>query len=205
MLCLTAQGSLSHPELLVAVEMLSSVVLINEALNVGDRAAVWKQLSSTLTGLSNVEDEYAQRWEYGTAQSEMDGWNMQSKSVLFTLRHIHDLILHALSVHVILKKKILTFHQITIAYSASEMTFSWKSLAAWAIGLSTISQIAIWSLFYLTLIQDWLYSCIHRPLFMTKYVKSGLVLLYFLFLLRNMPKYGSKIGCKCQCWFISQF
>ncbi len=92
--------------------MLSSVVLINEALNVGDRAAVWKQLSSTLTGLSNVEDEYAQRWEYGTAQSEMGGWNMQSESVLFTLRHIHGLILHALSVHVILKKKILIFHQI---------------------------------------------------------------------------------------------
>ncbi|RXN20843.1 ras GTPase-activating IQGAP1 [Labeo rohita] len=58
----SAEGSLSHPELLVAVEMLSSVVLINEALNVGDRATVWKQLSSTLTGLSNVEDEYAQRY-----------------------------------------------------------------------------------------------------------------------------------------------
>uniref|UniRef100_A0A8C2BM02 IQ motif containing GTPase activating protein 1 n=1 Tax=Cyprinus carpio TaxID=7962 RepID=A0A8C2BM02_CYPCA len=54
----SAEGSLSHPELLVAVEMLSSVVLINEALDVGDRAAVWKQLSSSLTGLSNVEDEY---------------------------------------------------------------------------------------------------------------------------------------------------
>lgn len=61
MLYLAGQGSLSHPELLVAVEMLSSVVLINEALDVGDRAAVWKQLSSSVTGLSNVEDEYAQR------------------------------------------------------------------------------------------------------------------------------------------------
>ncbi|KTG04050.1 hypothetical protein cypCar_00004318, partial [Cyprinus carpio] len=58
----SAEGSLSHPELLVAVEMLSSVVLINEALDVGDRAAVWKQLSSSLTGLSNVEDEFAQRY-----------------------------------------------------------------------------------------------------------------------------------------------
>uniref|UniRef100_A0AAR2LEJ1 IQ motif containing GTPase activating protein 1 n=1 Tax=Pygocentrus nattereri TaxID=42514 RepID=A0AAR2LEJ1_PYGNA len=55
-------GSLTHPELLVAVEMLSSVVLINEALDVGDRAALWKQLSSSVTGLSNVEDEYAQRY-----------------------------------------------------------------------------------------------------------------------------------------------
>lgn len=61
MLYLTAQGSLSHPELLVAVEMLSSVVLINEALDVGDRPAVWKQLSSPVTGLGNVEDEYSQR------------------------------------------------------------------------------------------------------------------------------------------------
>ncbi|KAI7814790.1 putative ras GTPase-activating-like protein IQGAP1, partial [Triplophysa rosa] len=56
------EGSLSHPELLVAVEMLSSVVLINEALDVGDRAAVWKQLSSPVTGLGNVEDEYSQRY-----------------------------------------------------------------------------------------------------------------------------------------------
>uniref|UniRef100_A0A8B9H3Q0 IQ motif containing GTPase activating protein 1 n=1 Tax=Astyanax mexicanus TaxID=7994 RepID=A0A8B9H3Q0_ASTMX len=61
---LELKGSLTHPELLVAVEMLSSVVLINEALDVGDRAAVWKQLSSSVTGLSNVEDEYAQRRFY---------------------------------------------------------------------------------------------------------------------------------------------
>ncbi|XP_076002971.1 ras GTPase-activating-like protein IQGAP1 isoform X2 [Genypterus blacodes] len=56
------EGCLSHPELLVAVEMLSSVVLMNEALDVGDRTALWKQLSSSVTGLSNVEDEYAQRY-----------------------------------------------------------------------------------------------------------------------------------------------
>uniref|UniRef100_A0AAZ3SBG5 IQ motif containing GTPase activating protein 1 n=1 Tax=Oncorhynchus tshawytscha TaxID=74940 RepID=A0AAZ3SBG5_ONCTS len=55
-------GSLSHPELLVAVEMLSSVVLINRALDVGDRNSMWRQLASTVTGLSNVEDEYAQRY-----------------------------------------------------------------------------------------------------------------------------------------------
>jgi len=56
-----AQGTLSHPELLVAVEMLSSVVLMNAAMDVGNRAALWKQLSSPVTGLANVEDEYAQR------------------------------------------------------------------------------------------------------------------------------------------------
>ncbi|PWA28993.1 hypothetical protein CCH79_00006341 [Gambusia affinis] len=58
----SAEGSLAHPELLVAVEMLSAVVLMNEALEVGDRAALWRQLASSITGLSNVEDEYAQRY-----------------------------------------------------------------------------------------------------------------------------------------------
>ncbi|KAK1891744.1 Ras GTPase-activating-like protein IQGAP1, partial [Dissostichus eleginoides] len=65
LVCLQQQspeGSLSHPELLVAVEMLSSVVLMNQAMDSGDRTALWKQLSSVVTGLSNVEDEYAQRY-----------------------------------------------------------------------------------------------------------------------------------------------
>uniref|UniRef100_H3CWR8 IQ motif containing GTPase activating protein 1 n=1 Tax=Tetraodon nigroviridis TaxID=99883 RepID=H3CWR8_TETNG len=54
--------TLSHPELLVAVEMLSSVVLMNQAMDAGDRAALWRQLSSPVTGLSNVEESYAQRY-----------------------------------------------------------------------------------------------------------------------------------------------
>ncbi|KAM3625760.1 uncharacterized protein V6R79_017223 [Siganus canaliculatus] len=58
----SSEGSLSHPELLVAVEMLSAVVLMNLSMDVGDRTALWKQLSSSVTGLSNVEDEYAQRY-----------------------------------------------------------------------------------------------------------------------------------------------
>lgn len=41
--------------------MLSSVVLMNQAMDAGDRAALWRQLSSPVTGLSNVEDNYAQR------------------------------------------------------------------------------------------------------------------------------------------------
>lgn len=56
-----SQLTLSHPELLVAVEMLSSVVLMNQAMDAGDRGALWRQLSSPVTGLSNVEDNYAQR------------------------------------------------------------------------------------------------------------------------------------------------
>lgn len=59
--CPVLQLTLSHPELLVAVEMLSSVVLMNQAMDAGDRASLWRQLSSPVTGLSNVEDNYAQR------------------------------------------------------------------------------------------------------------------------------------------------
>ncbi|XP_053128011.1 ras GTPase-activating-like protein IQGAP1 isoform X2 [Hemicordylus capensis] len=55
-------GNLTHPELSVAVEMLSSVALINRALDSGDVGMVWKQLSSPVTGLTNVEDENSQRY-----------------------------------------------------------------------------------------------------------------------------------------------
>lgn len=58
---LSVQGSLTHPELSVAVEMLSSVALINQALDSRDVNMVWKQLSSSVTGLTNVEDENSQR------------------------------------------------------------------------------------------------------------------------------------------------
>ncbi|NXO41089.1 IQGA1 protein, partial [Locustella ochotensis] len=56
------EGHLTHPELSVAVEMLSSVALINRALDSGDMNTVWKQLSSPATGLTNVEDENSQRY-----------------------------------------------------------------------------------------------------------------------------------------------
>ncbi|NXD65361.1 IQGA1 protein, partial [Eolophus roseicapillus] len=56
------EGNLSHPELSVAVEMLSSVALINRALDSGDVNTVWKQLSSPVTGLTNIEDENFQRY-----------------------------------------------------------------------------------------------------------------------------------------------
>ncbi|NXM88730.1 IQGA1 protein, partial [Oenanthe oenanthe] len=56
------EGHLTHPELSVAVEMLSSVALINRALDSGDMNTVWKQLSSAVTGLTNIEDENSQRY-----------------------------------------------------------------------------------------------------------------------------------------------
>lgn len=49
----------------MAVEMLSSVVLMNQAMDAGDRAALWRLLSSPVAGLSNVEESYAQRSEVG--------------------------------------------------------------------------------------------------------------------------------------------
>ncbi|NWI40978.1 IQGA1 protein, partial [Picathartes gymnocephalus] len=56
------EGHLTHTELTVAVEMLSSVALINRALDSGDRNTVWKQLSSPVTGLTDIEDENSQRY-----------------------------------------------------------------------------------------------------------------------------------------------
>ncbi|XP_069078694.1 ras GTPase-activating-like protein IQGAP1 isoform X2 [Pleurodeles waltl] len=56
------EGNLTHPELSVAVEMLSSVALINRALDTGDVNTVWKQLYNPVTGLTSIEDENSQRY-----------------------------------------------------------------------------------------------------------------------------------------------
>lgn len=56
------EGNLTHPELSVAVEMLSSVALINRALDAGDVNTVGKQLTNPVTGLMDVEDENLQRY-----------------------------------------------------------------------------------------------------------------------------------------------
>lgn len=69
---LCMQGNLTHPELSVAVEMLSSVALINRALDSGDVNTVWKQLSSPVTGLTNIEDENSQRWIFQAVMSVFD-------------------------------------------------------------------------------------------------------------------------------------
>lgn len=56
------QGNLTHAELAVAVEMLSSVALINHALEAGDVNGVWRKLQNPVTGLTNVDDGNAQRY-----------------------------------------------------------------------------------------------------------------------------------------------
>nr|XP_051714502.1 ras GTPase-activating-like protein IQGAP3 isoform X3 [Oryctolagus cuniculus] len=56
------QGELSQEELFVAVEMLSAVVLINQALEAKDTSGFWSSLGSPATGLAEVEAENAQRY-----------------------------------------------------------------------------------------------------------------------------------------------
>lgn len=56
------QGELGQEELFVAVEMLSAVVLINQALEAKDTSGFWSSLGSPATGLAEVEAENAQRY-----------------------------------------------------------------------------------------------------------------------------------------------
>ncbi|XP_058395446.1 ras GTPase-activating-like protein IQGAP3 isoform X4 [Diceros bicornis minor] len=56
------QGELGQEELFVAVEMLSAVVLINQALEARDASSFWNNLVNPTTGLAEVEGENAQRY-----------------------------------------------------------------------------------------------------------------------------------------------
>lgn len=55
------QGTLAQEELFVAVEMLSAVALVNQALEDGDSRSFWRSLLSSALGLANVEESHAQR------------------------------------------------------------------------------------------------------------------------------------------------
>lgn len=99
------QHSLTHPELTVAVEMLSSVALINRALESGDMNTVWKQLSSAVTGLTNIEEENCQRWD--PRARALDPWRGASLC-LFVSTRVFSFIpgfvsSFVLSVHYVLK------------------------------------------------------------------------------------------------------
>ncbi|XP_045673127.1 ras GTPase-activating-like protein IQGAP3 isoform X3 [Phyllostomus hastatus] len=56
------QGELGQEELFVAVEMLSAVVLINQALEARDASGFWSSLVNPATGLAEVEGENAHRY-----------------------------------------------------------------------------------------------------------------------------------------------
>uniref|UniRef100_A0A8C5RSE3 IQ motif containing GTPase activating protein 3 n=1 Tax=Laticauda laticaudata TaxID=8630 RepID=A0A8C5RSE3_LATLA len=59
------QGKLAQEELFVAVEMLSAVALVNQALEDGDSRSFWRSLLSSALGLSSVEESHAQRYFEG--------------------------------------------------------------------------------------------------------------------------------------------
>ncbi|MGH0156969.1 UNVERIFIED_CONTAM: hypothetical protein FKN15_056120 [Acipenser sinensis] len=56
------QGVLLQEELFVAVEMLSAVALINQALEAGDANGFWRALISPAAGLADIEEGFAQRY-----------------------------------------------------------------------------------------------------------------------------------------------
>ncbi|GCB74694.1 hypothetical protein scyTo_0003785 [Scyliorhinus torazame] len=56
------EGKLTHEELAIAVEMLSAVAALNEALTVNDVEAVLRHLTSSSIGVSNLRDENTQRY-----------------------------------------------------------------------------------------------------------------------------------------------
>ncbi|KAM3918670.1 ras GTPase-activating-like protein IQGAP3 [Leptodactylus fuscus] len=56
------RGSLVQEELFVAVEMLSSVALVNRAIEAGDLNTFWAALVSSALGLSDVDEENIQRY-----------------------------------------------------------------------------------------------------------------------------------------------
>lgn len=55
------QGELAQEELFVAVEMLSAVALVNQALDAKNPNRLWSSLVSPVLGLSEVKDTNAQR------------------------------------------------------------------------------------------------------------------------------------------------
>uniref|UniRef100_A0A8C4KVQ3 IQ motif containing GTPase activating protein 2 n=1 Tax=Equus asinus asinus TaxID=83772 RepID=A0A8C4KVQ3_EQUAS len=57
-----AMNYLAHEELLIAVEMLSAVALLNQALESNDLLSVQNQLRSPTIGLNNLDETYGERY-----------------------------------------------------------------------------------------------------------------------------------------------
>ncbi|XP_028565601.2 ras GTPase-activating-like protein IQGAP3 isoform X1 [Podarcis muralis] len=84
------QGELVQEELFVAVEMLSAVALVNQALKDGDASSFWRSLVSPALGLSEIEESNAQRyfddlsqWKHRSRDTKYDflSWNDIQASV----------------------------------------------------------------------------------------------------------------------------
>uniref|UniRef100_A0A663DU29 IQ motif containing GTPase activating protein 3 n=1 Tax=Aquila chrysaetos chrysaetos TaxID=223781 RepID=A0A663DU29_AQUCH len=90
---------LVQEELFVAVEMLSAVALVNQALDAGDPDGLWSSLGSSALGLSGVEDANAQRYfedllqlkgQSREAGAEFLSWNDIQDSVNDTNSSVRD-------------------------------------------------------------------------------------------------------------------
>ncbi|XP_071435663.1 ras GTPase-activating-like protein IQGAP3 isoform X1 [Pithys albifrons albifrons] len=93
------RGELAQEELFVAVEMLSAVALVNQALDARDPDGLWSSLVSPALGLSGVEDENAQRYFEDLQQlkdqsretgAEFLSWNDIQDSVNSTNSSVQD-------------------------------------------------------------------------------------------------------------------
>ncbi|KAG8146548.1 hypothetical protein E2320_013694 [Naja naja] len=71
------QGKLAQEELFVAVEMLSAVALVNQALEDGDSRSFWRSLLSSALGLSSIEESHAQRYFEGLSTQKRLFWETQ--------------------------------------------------------------------------------------------------------------------------------
>uniref|UniRef100_A0A8C5U161 IQ motif containing GTPase activating protein 3 n=1 Tax=Malurus cyaneus samueli TaxID=2593467 RepID=A0A8C5U161_9PASS len=97
--CQHPQGELAQEELFVAVEMLSAVALVNQALDAGDPSRLWSSLVSPAMGLSGVEDANAQRYfedllqlkgQSRKAGAEFLSWNDIQDSINSTNSSVQD-------------------------------------------------------------------------------------------------------------------
>ncbi|XP_062367708.1 ras GTPase-activating-like protein IQGAP3 isoform X2 [Cinclus cinclus] len=97
--CQHPQGELVQEELSVAVEMLSAVALVNQALDARNPNKLWSSLVSPALGLSGVEDTNAQRYfddllqlkgQSRKAGAEFLSWNDIQDSVNGTNTSVQD-------------------------------------------------------------------------------------------------------------------
>ncbi|NWI46259.1 IQGA3 protein, partial [Picathartes gymnocephalus] len=97
--CQHPRGELAQEELFVAVEMLSAVALVNQALDARDPNRLWSSLVSPALDLSGVQDANAQRYFDGLLQLkgqsrkagvEFLSWNDIQESVNSTNSSVQD-------------------------------------------------------------------------------------------------------------------
>uniref|UniRef100_A0A8C3P5M9 IQ motif containing GTPase activating protein 3 n=1 Tax=Cyanoderma ruficeps TaxID=181631 RepID=A0A8C3P5M9_9PASS len=97
--CQHPRGELAQEELFVAVEMLSAVALVNQALDARNPNRLWSSLVSPALGLSGVEDANAQRYfddllqlkgQSRKAGAEFLSWNDIQDSINSTNSSVQD-------------------------------------------------------------------------------------------------------------------